>query len=244
MDLTYREGDESRYVETFSLRSTPPFILYLQKCCHSFQPPQVWYLVPFRWHILLISTPSLSNSFRSLRPLSIMYTQSSCWVVLFSLTLSTFVLPVASQNAVPPTTKDPKTFSNGAPFLGGEPVCNDAFSVPNVYGAREVDLPFNRLYHGNMKFFSPGQLNTPTGPTDVFGSQNDDAQQSACGIPDNAFFISKVAIHPYFLKYADLSRKSPFPRRSRSSHLTVWDRQAIACKMFVFRSGRRTVVRI
>lgn len=144
-----------------------------------------------------------------------MYTQSNCWLVLFSLAVSTLVLPVVSQNAVPPTAKAPQTFSNGAPFLGGEPDCNDANPVPGVYGAREVDLPFYRLYHGNMKFFSPGQLNTPTGPTDVFGSQNDDAQQSACGIPDNAYFISKVAIHPYFLKYADLSRESPFPTRSK-----------------------------
>ena len=35
----------------------------------------------------------------------------------------------------------------------------------------------------------------------------DSATQSACGIPDNAYYISKVAIHPYFLKYADLSRE-------------------------------------
>lgn len=59
-----------------------------------------------------------------------------------------------------------------------------------------------------MKFFPAGQLNTPTGDTDQWmPGATDSASQSACGIPDNAFQISKVAIHPYFLKYADLSRK-------------------------------------
>ena len=65
------------------------------------------------------------------------------------------------------------------------------------------------MYHGNLKFFSPGQLNTADGITDQWGASNDNANQSACGIPDNAWKVSKVAIHPYFLKYADLSRKSP-----------------------------------
>ena len=78
---------------------------------------------------------------------------------------------------------------------------------PDIYGARSIDLPFYRLYHGQMNFFPAGQLNTPDVNTDVFGSDKDNANQSACGIPDNAWYNSKVAIHPYFLKYADLSRK-------------------------------------
>ena len=80
---------------------------------------------------------------------------------------------------------------------------------PDIYGARSIDLPFYRLYHGQMNFFPAGQLNTPNVNTDVFGSQNDNANQSACGIPDNAWYNTHVAIHPYFLKYADLSRNSP-----------------------------------
>lgn len=64
------------------------------------------------------------------------------------------------------------------------------------------------MQHGNLKFFSKGQLNTADSDTDEWLPQGtDSAQQSACGIPDNAFSISKVAIHPYFLKYVDLSRK-------------------------------------
>ncbi|MCJ1287818.1 hypothetical protein MMC26_007170 [Xylographa opegraphella] len=109
------------------------------------------------------------------------------------------------MQAIPQTPKAPGTFSNNAPQLNAEPpITND---VPSeIYGTRSVDLPFYRLFHGNMNFFSAGQLNTPTGKVDAWGSENDNANQSACGIPDNAFSASKVAIHPYFLQYANLSR--------------------------------------
>ena len=116
---------------------------------------------------------------------------------------------------IPTTAKADNTFNNGAPQLNAEPP-QVSDTPPAVYGARSVDLPFGRLYHGNMMFFPSGQLNTPAGITDQWintpatPTQNgiDSANQSACGIPDNAFSGSKVAIHPYFLKYADLSRKS------------------------------------
>ena len=105
--------------------------------------------------------------------------------------------------SIPPTK-----FNNGAPALNGEPPQDTTAPVPEIYGAREIDLPFYRLYHGSMKFFSAGQLNTPDQDTDggIHAGGIDNANQTACGIPDNAFSDSKVAIHPYFLKYADLSR--------------------------------------
>ena len=109
---------------------------------------------------------------------------------------------------IPTTPKPPGTFSNGAPLLQGEPPQDTITPIPAVYGTSSIDLPFFRLYHGNMIFFPPSQLNTPKGITDTWGSQYDNANQSACGIPDNAFYESKVAIHPYFLKYASLNRKS------------------------------------
>ncbi|MCJ1257343.1 hypothetical protein MMC24_005168 [Lignoscripta atroalba] len=107
--------------------------------------------------------------------------------------------------SIPATANPPGQFSNGGPELVGlPPVVGD--TPPAIYGARSIDLPFYRMYHGNLKFFSPGQLNTADGITDQWGASNDNANQSACGIPDNAWKVSKVAIHPYFLKYADLSR--------------------------------------
>lgn len=39
---------------------------------------------------------------------------------------------------------------------------------PAVYGSRSIDLPFGRLYHGNMTFFRKGQLNTPNGIVDEY----------------------------------------------------------------------------
>ncbi len=105
----------------------------------------------------------------------------------------------------PASAAAPGSYSNGTPlFVGLPPVVGDI--PPAIYGARSIDLPFNRLYKGKLKFFPAGQLNTPDKDTDVWGSENDNAEQSACGIPDNAFFDAKVAIHPYFLKYAGLDR--------------------------------------
>ncbi|KAI4087738.1 MAG: hypothetical protein LQ339_008820 [Xanthoria mediterranea] len=76
-----------------------------------------------------------------------------------------------------------------------------------VYGSRSIDLPFGRLQHGTMKFFEAGELNTPSGRSDVWApGKHDSAKQSACGIPDSAYQISKVAIHPYWLKFAPLER--------------------------------------
>ena len=133
---------------------------------------------------------------------------------LFAASLaSTSVIPRQAPNpglmqAIPAKALADNTFHNGAPQLTAEPPPSNDIP-PAVYGARDIDLPFNRLYHGNMKFFAAGEMNTPTGTTDVWQpGQNDHANQSACGIPDNAFSGSKVAIHPYFLKYADLSRTS------------------------------------
>ena len=108
--------------------------------------------------------------------------------------------------SIPVNGMTDNTCSNGKPILIGEPD-QTTETPPDVYGARSVDLPFGRLYHGSMKFFAQGEYNSPDGITDQWApGVNDFANQSACGIPDNAFYNSKVAIHPYFLKYADLSR--------------------------------------
>ena len=116
-------------------------------------------------------------------------------------------IPANSQKA-------PGQFNTDAPQETGEPL--DTGNIPDdVYGARTIDLPFGRLYHGNMTFFSRGELNVPTSDKDLYTPTFDNANESACGIPDNAFYGSKVAIHPYFLKFADLSRKCSYPRPFR-----------------------------
>lgn len=119
----------------------------------------------------------------------------------------------------PATAPDPSSFyqkgslsADNLPLIGEPPQLGGP--VDPVYGTRNIDLPFGRLFEGNIKFFPEGELNSPGQNTDVFSTSpdlssvsNDNANQSACGIPDNAFFQSKVAIHPYFLKYAALDRK-------------------------------------
>ena len=125
--------------------------------------------------------------------------------LMFTL-CTTLSLGVHAQNVrlqgIPATAKAPGSFSNGGPPLIGEPSQVSASGQPDIYGAREIDLPFYRLYNGSLKFFA--HTNKPDSDTTKFGAQYDNANQSACGIPYNAWFISTVAIHPYFLKYAGL----------------------------------------
>ncbi|KAL6713287.1 hypothetical protein ACLMJK_008752 [Lecanora helva] len=101
-----------------------------------------------------------------------------------------------------PTTPD-NHYNTGTHLFQAQPPDKTGISVPSVYGPRSVDIPFALLNKGRLKLFTAGQLNTPAGITDKWAPGVDDfANQSACGIPDNAFEPSKVAIHPYWLKYA------------------------------------------
>ena len=106
------------------------------------------------------------------------------------------------QNVPTSQPKPDNTYHNGQPQLNTEPpVVPDA--VDPMFAAHPIDIPFGRLHNGSLKYFPEGQLNTASSITDQWApGTNDFANQSACGIPDSAFFISKVAIHPYFLKYA------------------------------------------
>lgn len=122
-------------------------------------------------------------------------------ILAFTLLASTFAQNATLQS-IPATAKAPTSFSNGKPILIGEPPLVSADGQPSVYGARDIDLPFYRLYNGSLKFHEY------TNDVPTFGPQFDNANQSACGIPNNAWFISTVAIHPYFLKYAGLDSKS------------------------------------
>ena len=112
----------------------------------------------------------------------------------------------------PPSTPT-KPFNNGAPFrIGGPPQTplrttdspDIAQTQDPVYEARDFDLPFLRNFKGNAKFYR--HLNDPADTSSSWGAQYDNENQTACGIPTNAYWLSGVAIHPYFLKYADLDR--------------------------------------
>ncbi|KAL8647461.1 MAG: hypothetical protein Q9226_006421 [Calogaya cf. arnoldii] len=105
-------------------------------------------------------------------------------------------------------------FQNGKPRRHGLEVnptgslyCNGPYGISNKAG-----IPFSRANRGSLLFYGKGEGNTPDGVTDQWTDQGgvDDPKQSACGIPHNAYAISHVAIHPYWLKYAPLDRKPPF----------------------------------
>ena len=110
---------------------------------------------------------------------------------------------------IPDSAKAPNTFNYGDKLEPGQPPQTDTL-LPDIYRAREIDLPFGRLLHGKVMYFKAGEMNTADGISDDGKvGEADYAKQSACGIPDNAYKNSKVAIHPYWLKYASLDRKLP-----------------------------------
>lgn len=157
--------------------------------------------------------------------------------------------------AIPATAKPDNTFSNGAAeIIGGFPY--DSGTIPDVYQPRDIDIPFGRMFHGDLMMFPQGQLNDPTLNTDSYTPNvYDFANQSACGIPDNSYIQMKVAIHPYFLKYAGLDRKPPhplqpiralfkqFPQYILTNHSPVIF-QATACKTSVSLSGQKMVQKV
>ena len=136
---------------------------------------------------------------------------SSCGLVPRQLNASTTASPSYNANGTGGTTWQPvpsvqpkpdNMFNTLGAWRQGLPA-NSAEIGPEIYDARSIDIPFRRLQQGNLIYFKEGELNSPSSITDEWApGHNDFANQSACGIPDNAFFNSKVAIHPYWLKYA------------------------------------------
>ncbi|KAL9025201.1 MAG: hypothetical protein Q9196_005936 [Gyalolechia fulgens] len=115
-------------------------------------------------------------------------------------------VPDPGLQDVPDEPKAPNTFNNG------QPQNNDGMDwgsgpIPDLYQPRKIDIPFGRMYHGKISFFDYGEFNDPKDNTATWSPNvYDNANQSACGIPDDASFQTKAAIHPYFLKYAGLDR--------------------------------------
>lgn len=110
---------------------------------------------------------------------------------------------------VPDTGKPDNTFNNGVAQLNTGPPWSSSLAPP-LYQPREIDIPFGWMFHGNISMFPSSQLNSGGYMNTDSWDQNvvDSANQSACGIPDRAYFQKQAAIHPYFLKYAGLDRRS------------------------------------
>ena len=67
--------------------------------------------------------------------------------------------------SVPDQARAPNTFSNGQPQVTAEyPYSTDP--IPDLYQPRGIDIPFGRMFHGNMTMFPQGQLNDPSSDTD------------------------------------------------------------------------------
>lgn len=143
------------------------------------------------------------------------------------------IIQLVSASTIPRLSpRGASAFNNGKPRRNGfeaNPTgslyCNGPYGINTKAG-----IPFSRANRGQLLFYGKGEGNTPDGVTDqwVYASSCplrqtlvlihqdhsdqggvDDPKQSACGIPHNAYSISHVAIHPYWLKYAPLDRKIP-----------------------------------
>ena len=160
--------------------------------------------------------------------------------LLGSVVFQIDAIPANTQDLYHRTLRARSSFNNGTPLRTGQ-VLNDTGSVycKGSYGVNPAGgLPLSRGNQGKLLFYGEGEGNTATGVSDqwmyapcpsrpdganlaVRSDQGgvDNANQSACGIPHNAYYISHVAIHPYWLKYAPLDRK---PSNSLFSRFSVY----------------------
>ncbi|KAL8662238.1 MAG: hypothetical protein Q9168_008293, partial [Polycauliona sp. 1 TL-2023] len=126
----------------------------------------------------------------------------TCFVLVTSL-VSASTIPQELRRGV-------SSFNNGAPRRNGlETNPTGSLYANGPYGiSGQPGIPFSRGNRGSLLFYGKGEGNTPDGVTDQWIDQGgvDDPKQSACGIPHNAYSVSHVAIHPYWLKYAPLDR--------------------------------------
>lgn len=167
-----------------------------------------------------------------------MHRQPTCTILrlLFAL----IVIPSINALGIPQSTSrlaknGVSAFNDGKPLRVGfqsDPTgslyCNGPYGIDTKAG-----IPFSRANRGKLLFYGKGEGNTPNGVTDQWMYDSwplanvsfidrsdsdqggvDDPKQSACGIPHNAYSISHVAIHPYWLKYASLDSRFLFPTQA------------------------------
>lgn len=88
----------------------------------------------------------------------------NCILLLSTLgSVSSRIAP--RQINIPATAPPDDSFYNGAPILPGQPP-EEPPNDDSVFGARDIDIPFGKLYGGNLKFFPKGEQNTPDQNTD------------------------------------------------------------------------------
>lgn len=81
-----------------------------------------------------------------------------------------------------------------------------ALTQDPAYEARDFDLPLLRNFKGAAEF--DRIRDEPADTSSAWEAQYDSEDQTACGIPTNAYWLSGLAIHPFWLKYAGLDRTS------------------------------------
>ncbi|KAL9046668.1 MAG: hypothetical protein Q9214_000554, partial [Letrouitia sp. 1 TL-2023] len=105
------------------------------------------------------------------------------------------VLPPPDESnvfRVPAAAEPDGQFRNGRPQLTIEypETTFEEIPVPDIYNARDIDLPLGRLFHGNMTMFPTGELNDPSLDTDNYQTGIDSETQSASlnTLPQPAYF--------------------------------------------------------
>ena len=155
---------------------------------------------------------------------------------IFRIIFILIVIPFITALGIPQRTsrRGTSAFNDGKPLrVGYQSDPTGSFYCNGPYGIdTKAGIPFSRANRGKLLFYGKGEGNTPNGVTDQWMYDScprpdassidksnsdqggiDDPKQSACGIPHNAYSISHVAIHPYWLKYAPLDSKFLFPTK-------------------------------
>ena len=66
----------------------------------------------------------------------------------------------------PSSAPPDNSFSDGGKPLIGEPTDGAPNDDNGIYGNRDIDIPFGRLYGGNLIFFPQSEQNNPSDNTD------------------------------------------------------------------------------
>ncbi|MDI1485621.1 MAG: hypothetical protein OHK93_003810 [Ramalina farinacea] len=103
-------------------------------------------------------------------------------------------VPRIAPNRTTPYYIKPTIPENSVYFIHNETI-HSFDEAPAVYSVRNDDIPFGLLSKGNLMIRNDH-------PPEQYKDQNQQANDTACGIPGSAYQHDKVAIHPWWLKFA------------------------------------------